>query len=279
MELGKKQILYMDHRTDFGVYLRDSEETEGPNECVLLPRRQVPPGLGEGDAVEVFLYKDSDDRLIATREEPAMELHEIAVLEVAQVNRVGAFLKWGLSKDLLLPYGEQTRKVEKGERVPVALYVDKSSRLCATMKIYDYLTSDAPYRKDDEIDGTVISVNPEYGAFIAVDNRYHGLIQKKEMIRRLLPGEMVHCRVSGVRDDGKLNLSLRKKAHVQMDDDAETILDKLEYNEGFLPFHDKSSPDDIRREFSMSKNEFKRAIGRLYKQRKIRIENDGIYMS
>ena len=277
MELGKKQTMYADHKTSFGIYLSDGGEVAGREDTVLLPGKEAPSYLDVGDEIEVFLYKDSDDRLIATTEEPALELGEIAVLEVAQVNKIGAFLKWGLPKDLLLPYAEQTRKLQKGDRIPVALYVDKSERLCATMKVYDYLSSDAPYQKDDEADGTVISVNPEYGAFVAVDDRYHGLIQKKELIRKVHPGEYVRCRVLAVRDDGKLNLSLRKKAHVQMDEDAMRIDEKLKENDGYLPYHDKSSPEDIRREFAMSKNEFKRAIGRLYKMRKIRIEKDGIY--
>ncbi len=277
MILGKKQMMYVDHKTDFGLYLADSEPGDKKQDCVLLPRKQVPPGLKRGDEIEVFLYRDSDDRLIATRETPAIELGQLGVLEVAQVNKIGAFLKWGLSKDLLLPYSEQTRKVEKGDRLPAVLYVDKSSRLCATMKVYDYLSTDSPYRKEDMVSALVISLNPEYGAFVAVDRLYHGLIQKKELIRKVRPGEEVECRVVAVREDGKLNLSLRRKAYIQMDEDAMKIDEMLKENDGFLPFHDKSAPEDIRREFGMSKNEFKRAIGRLYKMRRIRIEKDGIY--
>ena len=277
MILGKKQILYVDHKTDFGVYLADSKEGAKKKDCVLLPRKQVPSGVEEGDEIEVFLYRDSDDRLIATRETPAIELGQLGLLEVAQVNRIGAFLKWGLAKDLLLPYSEQTRKVEKGDHLPVVLYVDKSNRLCATMKVYDSLRTDSPYKKDDLVSGLVISLNPEYGAFVAVDRTYHGLIQKKELIRKIRPGEEVECRVMAVREDGKLNLSLRQKAHIQMDEDAMRIDKMLKENDGYLPFHDKSAPEDIRREFGMSKNEFKRAIGRLYKMRKIRIDQDGIY--
>jgi len=226
--------------------------------------------------VEVFIYRDSDDRMIATTNEPAMEVYGLAVLEVAQVTKVGAFLKWGLEKDLLLPYSEQTVKVKKGDRFLTALYIDKSERLCATMKVYDYLREDSSYKKDDIVEGTVFNVNPEFGAFVAVDDRYNALIQKKEVVRELRIGERVKARVTSVRPDGKLYLSLREKAYIQMDVDCAGIMDKLAAHGGFLPYHDKSSPEDIRREFGMSKNEFKRAIGRLYKQKKILIQKDGI---
>lgn len=147
--LGKKQMLRVVKLVDFGVYLGTEEEK------VLLPKKQVPEGTKTGDELEVFLYKDSSDRLIATTAEPALTLGALAVLPVADTGRVGAFLEWGLEKDLLLPFKEQTAMVEKGDKVLVALYVDKSRRLCATMKVYDRLLTDSPYKKDDHVSGTV----------------------------------------------------------------------------------------------------------------------------
>ncbi len=276
IELGKKQELFVDHKTDFGVYLSDSNMPDQEKECILLPRRQVPAGIRQGDKIEVFVYKDSSDRPIATTQTPAMELGEIALLNVVQVTKIGAFMYWGLEKDLLLPFSEQTVKVEKGDKYLVALYLDKSERLCATMKIYDYLRTDSPYKQDDEVTGTVFSINPRFGAFVAVDQTYIGLIPMNEMVRKLNISDEVRARVTSVREDGKMNLSLRQKAYLQMDVDAGRIMEKLTANEGFLPYHDKSAPADIRKEFGMSKNEFKRAIGRLYKLHKIRITDNGI---
>ena len=277
IELGRKQTLYIDHTTDFGVYLCEEKELgKRGTECVLLPRRQVPKGAGKGSAVEVFIYKDSQDRLIATVNMPKLLLGEIALLEVLEVNKVGAFLDWGLEKDLLLPYSEQVIKVKKGEKYLVGLYVDKSERLCGTMKIYDFLRTDPAYKEGDEVRGMVFGKNPEYGVFVAVDNLYNGMIPQNEVIRNLRIGDIVEARVLTVREDGKMSLSLREKGYIQMDIDSVNIMEKLEENDGFLPYHDKSSPDEIRAEFGMSKNEFKRAIGRLYKNRKIVITSEGI---
>jgi len=278
IELGKIQKLYIDHKTDFGVYLSDHILERGEEDtCVLLPGKQVPRGADIGDEVEVFVYKDSRDRLIATTKTPKLTLGQVEVLDVVQVNKIGAFLYWGLEKDLLLPYSEQLVKVKKGDRYLFALYIDKSQRLCATMKIYDYLRTDSPYQVDDTVKGMVFSKNPEYGIFVAVDNRYLGLIPKNEIVRDFRIGEEIEVRVKEIREDGKMNLSVREKAYVQMDIDSGFIMEKLELNGGFLPYHDKSSPEEIKAYFGMSKNEYKRAIGRLYKMRKIRITPEGIY--
>ena len=278
IELGRIQHLYVDHKTDFGVYLCDHVRDKGDDsDCILLPRKQVPRGIRPGDEIEVFVYKDSQDRLIATTKSPMLTLGQVSELEVVQVNKIGAFLYWGLEKDLMLPYSEQVVKVKKGEKYLFALYIDKSERLCATMKIYDYLRTDSDYKVDDMVSGRVFSVNPQFGAFVAIDNCYLGMIPKNEMVRSFRIGELVEARVKERREDGKLNLSLREKTHVQMDIDAGYIMEKLEVNQGFLPYHDKSSPTEIKEVFGMSKNEYKRAIGRLYKMKKIRITSEGIY--
>ena len=271
MRLGVKQVLTVVKIVDFGVYLGSDEER------VLLPKKQVPEGIEVGDPIEVFLYKDSSDRMIATTNEPKLTLGELAVLTVADVGRMGAFLDWGLEKDLFLPFKEQTEKVEKGDQCLVSLYIDKSERLCATMKIYHLLRTDSPYKKDDTVRGTIYEVNREIGAFVAVDNLYSALIQKREMYGRMSAGQEIEARVAAVKEDGKRDLSVRGKIPQQMDEDAELILDCTETCGGRLPFTDKADPEQIKMEMGMSKAAFKRAVGRLLKQRKIQIREDGIY--
>lgn len=177
----------------------------------------------------------------------------------------------GLEKDLLLPFKEQSHPVSKGERCLVALYVDKSKRLAATMKVYSHMSNESPYHQDDLVQGWIYEINENLGAFVAVDYKYYGLIPKKELFGDYREGDQVECRVIKVRDDGKLDLSPRKKAHLQMNEDAETVLQALDRLNGVLPFNDKASPEIIRKEFQMSKNAFKRAVGRLLKEGRIRI--------
>ena len=266
--LGKKQKLVIVKKVDFGVYL---SEKEGSEEKVLLPKKQVPDGAKPGDSLEVFVYKDSKDRLISTTQDPKLELGGIAVLKVTAVTKIGAFLDWGLEKELLLPFREQTRRVSTGEEVLIALYEDKSSRLCATMNVYKYLDTDAPYKAEDRVTGTIYEISREFGAFVAVDNRYSALIPKKEFHENGRIGDRVEARVTSVKEDGKLNLSIREKAYLQMDEDAEYVLRVLDEYDGVLPFNDKVSPEIIERELHLSKNAFKRAVGRLLKEGKIEI--------
>ena len=270
MRLGEKQVLTVVKTVDFGVYLGSDEER------VLLPKKQVPEGIEVGDPVEVFLYKDSSDRMIATTKEPKITLGELAVLEVADVGRIGAFLDWGLEKDLLLPFKEQTVKVEKGDRCLVSLYVDKSGRLCATMKVYPLLRTDSPYKKYDMDRGTVYGISREFGVFAAVDDRYSALIPRREVYGRMFIGQQVEARVADVKADGKMDLSVRGRIPEQMDADAQQIMERIEKNGGCLPFTDKADPERIKMEFGMSKAAFKRAVGRLLKQGKVTIdENQG----
>jgi predicted RNA-binding protein (virulence factor B family) len=224
----------------------------------------------------VFLYKDSSDRLIATRREPLLTIGQTAVLKVKEVTKIGAFLDWGLEKDLLLPFHEQTGKVYPGDECIVALYLDKSSRLCATMKVYPYLKKNSPYRVEDQVRGRVYELSDNFGAFVAVDDQYSALIPKREGTAGLSVGSLVRARVTGVKEDGKLDLSIREKAYLQMDEDAEYVLQTIEEFDGVLPFDDKVSPEIIQREFGLSKNAFKRAIGRLMKQGRVEIKNGHI---
>ena len=193
------------------------------------------------------------------------------MLEVVDVGRIGAFLDWGLEKDLLLPFKEQTTKVEKGDRCLVSLYIDKSGRLCATMKVYPLLRTDPPYKKDDTVQGTVYEVSREFGVFVAVDNKYSALIPRREVYGRMYPGQKIEARVAAVKADGKLDLSIRHRIPEQMDADAQKIVERMEKSGGVLPFTDKADPERIRDELGMSKAAFKRAVGRLLKQGKINI--------
>ena len=266
MRLGEKQVLTVVKKVDFGVYLGSDEER------VLLPKKQVPEEIEVGDPVEVFLYKDSSDRMIATTKEPKLTLGNLAVLEVVDVGRIGAFLDWGLEKDLLLPFKEQTTKVEKGDRCLVSLYIDKSGRLCATMKVYPLLRMDSPYKKDDTVRGTVYEISRDFGVFVAVDDRFSALIPRREVYGRMYIGQQIEARVAAVKADGKLDLSVRGRIPEQMDADAQKIMDRIEKSGGGLPFTDKADPERIRDEFGMSKAAFKRAVGRLLKQGKVRID-------
>lgn len=273
IELGKIQKLQVLREREFGVYLGRAEDGETG---VLLPRKYVPEGIKPGEELEVFIYKDSEDRLIATTEKPLIQVGQVAVLEVKDVSKIGAFLDMGLEKDLLLPFKEQSHRVKRGEKCLVALYVDRSQRLAATMKVYTYMRSDSPYQKDDWVTGTIYELSDKLGAFVAVDNQYYGLIPRSEMFRDYREGEVVEARVSKVRSDGKLDLNPQAKAYQQMETDAETIMKVIDELGGELPFNDKVSPEVIRREFGLSKNAFKRAVGRLLKENRITITEETI---
>lgn len=274
IELGKKQILTVVKKVEFGVYLADL--TEGEEEKVLLPAKQVPSGCERNDSLTVFVYRDSKDRLIATTREPVLEVGGLALLTVKELGKFGAFLDWGLEKDLLLPFKEQTAPVQTKDQCLVTLYIDKSNRLCATMKVYHYLKTDSPYTKDDQVEGLVYEISKNFGIFVAVDHCYSGLIPKKEPAEGIRVGDRIQARVTEVKEDGKLSLSLRNKAYLQTEQDTEKLMRLIEQGGGILPFNDKAEPELIRKETGMSKNEFKRAVGRLYKQRLIMIEKDSI---
>ncbi len=238
--------------------------------------KQVPEDTQLNDSLTVFVYRDSEDRLISTTREPVLEVGGLALLTVKQVGKIGAFLDWGLEKDLFLPYKEQTKPVKPGEQCLVSLYVDKSGRLCATMKVYHYLRTDSPYHKDDRVEGFVYEISKNFGVFVAVDNCYSALIPRTEPAGDVKEGDRITARVTEVKEDGKLSLSIREKAYIQIGEDAKKLLALLEEEGGSLPVGDKSSPELIREKTGMSKNEFKRAAGNLYKQRIIKIEENCI---
>lgn len=278
LRLGERQELAIIKEVAFGVYLADPQDGVHAEEKVLLPGKEVPKNAQIGDSISVFIYRDSKDRMIATTRQPQLSVGQTAVLKVKEVGRIGAFLAWELEKDLLLPFKEQTRAVKEGEECLVALYIDKSGRLCTTMKVYPYLRLDSPYQKDDRVSGRVYEVTERYGVYVAVDDCYSALIPKTEPVNGLSAGDWIEARVSQVLEDGKLTLSLREKAYIQMNSDALRIMEMMKVRGGKLPFNDKADPELIRNETGMSKSEFKRAVGNLYKQRLIVIEADGIKM-
>lgn len=274
MKLGEKQKLVVVKIVEFGIYLAEHREDETR---VLLPFKQVPKGIGLGEEIEVFLYKDSKDRLIATTNTPRLLLGGFAALKVKEVGKIGAFLDWGLEKDLFLPYKEMMEKVEKGDEILVTLYIDKSRRLCGSMKgIYELLDKDSPYKKDDIVSARVYEKGGDFGTFLAVDDRYSAMIPKFEDCSSLRIGDVIEAKVANVKPDGKLDLTRREKAYIQMDEDAKKVLKVIEEYAGVLPFNDKVSPEIIQREFQMSKAAFKRAVGRLYKEHKIEISEKSI---
>lgn len=274
-QLGKNQELVVVKAVDFGVYLGE-ELNASIDDRVLLPKKQVPAGCNVGDKLSVFLYKDSKDRIIATTSSPILTVGEVGMLTVSQVTNIGAFLDWGLEKDILLPYKEQTKRVKAGEQVLVALYIDKSKRLAATMNVYEYLQRESEYKKDDMVTGTVYQTSEEFGAFVAVDNRYSALIPKREIYGEVRVGDQIQARVTGVKPDGKIDLSIREKAYLQIEKDAAKILAIIDSFDGVLPFTDRANPEVIKRETQMSKNEFKRAVGNLLKKGKIEIKENCI---
>ncbi|MCR4590993.1 MAG: S1 RNA-binding domain-containing protein [Lachnospiraceae bacterium] len=277
IELGKISELKIARILPQGAYLSEDETgTKGDGQSVLLPSSQVPSGASVGSRISCFIYRDSEDRLIATTAKPLITLGEVRRLKIKEVSKIGAFLDIGLERDLLLPFSEQTYRAEEGSYVLASMYVDKSGRLAATMKIYEHLSTDSPYKAEDEVTGTLYQISRNFGAFVAVDDMYSGLIPAKEFNGEAREGERINARVTKVLEDGKLNLSIRKKAYLQMNEDGETLIAYLAGHDGRIPFTDKADPELIRETFRMSKAAFKRAVGHLLKEGRVHITADSI---
>ena len=280
--IGEYETLMVLRETDFGVYL-GKEESTGPQEeqpSILLPKKQFPDGLKTSDRIRVFIYRDSEDRPIATTHTPKIQLGEFAYLEVKAVTKLGAFLDWGLEKDLFVPFQEQEEPLEVHQKVLAYMYLDRSGRLSATTRVYDRLSpaGKQEFREQDDFSGIVYRTEKNFGAFVAVypkeadpKRMIFGLIPSQQVFHRFRLGEEVAGRVVRVRKDGKLDLSVRARDFEQISADAETILKKMEEYGGMLPFSESASPEIIRRELEMSKNGFKKALGSLLKAGKIRI--------
>lgn len=280
IKVGKRQTMLVDHFASVGAYLVPVlvEEEEEKIE-ILLPNNELKEReLQEGEEVEVLIYRDSEDRLIATFRKTEALVGTLAKLEVVDTNpRLGAFLDWGLTKDLLLPVSQQEVRAEIGKRYLVGIYEDSKGRLSATMKIYNFLLPNHDFSKNDTVKGTVYRVNDEIGVFVAVEDRYFGLIPKSECFQAFEVGEELDLRIIRVREDGKLDVSPRVILSEQISKDAEVILQKMRILKDHFRFNDDSSPEDIKDYFSMSKKAFKRAIGQLLKQGLIDKKEDGYF--
>lgn len=272
IEIGITQQLTVVKIVDFGAYLDG-----GPYGEILLPKRYIVTELAEGDEIEVFIYFDSEDRIIATTEKPYVMVGECAFLNVVQVNRHGAFLDWGLSKDLFVPFREQMVKMQEGKSYCVRVYVDeKTQRIAASTKIESYFPDYfPPYKVDQEVDILVHS-KTDLGFKVIVEDSFWGLIYQNEIFEPIAPGDAKTAFIKKVREDGKIDLTLQKIGFSKMTDVQSFVLQKLIDNDGFLPYNDKSTPEQIQQEFAMSKKNFKMTIGMLYKQRKIAILKNGI---
>ncbi len=279
IKTGYRQKLKVVKKVEFGVYLSEEGAGEKAEERVLLPASRVPEGTAVGDELDVFVYRDSEDRQIATHETPRVTIGTLARLKVVQVTKIGAFLDWGLEKDLFLPYAQQTYKVSEGDEILVTMYADKSDRLCAKMDVYKSLEDRSGYKKDDTVVGTVYLISNNFGAFVAVDDKYSALIPKKEMFgaaEKIEAGSKITARVARVLEDGRLELAVRDKGYVQRNEDADKIFEMIKAAGGTIGFYDKSDPELIREKTGMSKNEFKRAVGKLLKEDKITIGEGSI---
>lgn len=280
IQIGRWNKLTIIRSKDFGAYLG---EKDNPSETVLLPRKQLPEGAKAGTEMEVFIYRDSEDRLIATVNKPYITMDKMAKLKVKNVTSLGAFMDWGLEKDIFLPFKEQTAKVEEGREYLVRMYADKSDRLCVSMKLYNYLdklpaadSEEAVYKNGDSFTGTVYEYKKDMGAFVAIDDKYNGLIHANELFSKVYVGDSISGRIVTIREDGKADLAMRKLAYKQMDDDSEMVYRIIKSYRGCLPFTDKADPELIKKEFGLSKNAFKRAIGHLLKEGKIVIKEKSI---
>lgn len=274
IQLGQYNRLKAVRSTRHGMYLADEEGRE-----VLLPRKYVPGDLAEEGYIEVFIFNDSEDRPTATTIQPKILLHQVALLQVKQVNKFGAFLDWGLEKDLLVPFREQRSEMVKGKSYLVYLYIDEESqRLVATNKWQRFINNENLTVKEEEEVDLVVANTTDLGTNVIINHRHLGLVYKNEIFRRIYPGDQIKGFIKHIRPDNKIDVRLRQQGYAHVEPNAEKILQILRKNDGFLGLHDGSSPDDIRSQLEMSKKTFKKAIGALYKRQLIEIKSKGIYL-
>ncbi len=267
MQLGQVQELTIERIQSVGAFLTGN---------LLLPKKFLTPSMKVGDKVRVFVLRDSEDRPVASTQEPKIQCGGLAMLTVKDVTRIGAFLDWGMDKDLFLPFQEQLHRVKVGEKVLVACYIDKSERICATMRVNPFFQKPDSVRVNETLEGEVYAVNPDLGAFVLVEGRYNGMIANDQRKAALRVGQKIHARVMRIKPDGKIDLSMNSKAHEELDRDAHQIATLLKANGGFLRVNDKSDPQKIRTLFGFSKAQFKRSVGHLLKLGMIKFEGDGI---
>ncbi|MFI5163852.1 MAG: S1 RNA-binding domain-containing protein [Bacteroidia bacterium] len=275
INLGVYNSLAVLRRAEQGFYLGDDS-----GESVLLPNRYIPAGAEIGDTLNVFIYNDSEDRIIATTLAPKITLNKFACLEVVSVTDHGAFLDWGLMKDLFVSFNEQKNKLEVGQYPIVFLYLDKiTNRLAASCKLNKFLKNETiDLKEKDEVE-LLVAEKTDIGINVIINDRYKGILYQNEIFQTLHYGERVKGYIKKIREDNKIDVSLQKPGYENVPPNEEKILAKLKENKGFLKLNDYSSPEEITTILEMSKKTFKKAIGSLFKQRKIRIEKDGIYLS
>jgi predicted RNA-binding protein (virulence factor B family) len=275
MELGKYNILRVERKTDFGLFLEDEERNE-----VLLPNRYVTPDLAKDDEIKVFIYKDSEDRIVATTEEPKLVLGEFTCLKATDIAPFGAFMDWGLQKDLLIPNKEQRFDIEKDEEHIVCLFIDEQTdRITGSTKINKYLSKDhSEFIPWQEVD-LMMGEKTDLGYEAIINGTHLGLVYHNEVFQKLSYGQKLKGYIKNLREDDKIDLTLQKQGYANVEPNAQRILDILKDNNGSLPYNDKSNPEDISSRFEMSKKTFKKALGTLYKNKQISIEDDGIKLS
>lgn len=272
LSLGKMNTLKVLRKVDFGLYLEG-----GPTGDILLPTRYVPKGTKIGDELEVFLYLDQEERPIATTQRPKAMVGDFACLTVAWTNEHGAFLDWGLMKDVFCPFREQKMRMEKGRSYVVYIHIDEESyRIVATAKVERWLSKDMPHYKPNEEVEILVWQKTDLGFKVIVDNKFQGLVYSSQVFRELHTGDRLKAYVSTVRPDGKLDISIQKTGYEQSLDFAERLYEYLFRHDGYCPFTDKSPAEDIYAEFQVSKKVFKKAVGDLYKRRMITLAPDGI---
>lgn len=277
IELGKYNTLKAFRETEFGWYLID----ESASEEVLLPNRFVPEQLQEGDMLEVFIFNDSEDRVTATTQTPDIVRGEFACLQVAEVTKFGAFLKWGMDRDLLVPFGEQRRPMEEGDWYIIYLYLDEQTdRLVGSNKWAKYVEHEnIELEVGQEVD-LLIAEGSNLGVKVIINNKYQGLIFQNEIFHNIHRGDRMKGYIKIIREDGKIDVSLQKQGYVNtISDISNKVLTEIKNRGGFLNLTDKSAPGEIYAQLEMSKKNFKKAVGGLYKQKLIRIEKDGIYLN
>lgn len=274
IELGKFNQLEVVKEVDFGMYLDGGEEGE-----ILLPTRYVPEDCKIGDMLNVFLYLDMDERLIATTLTPAVQVGQFACLEVSWVNEFGAFLDWGLMKDLFVPFREQKMKMQVGRKYVIHAHLDDESyRIVASAKVERYLSKDIPEYAPDEEVGILIWQKTDLGFKAIIDNKYSGLLYENEIFSPLETGMEMKAFVKQVREDGKVDLMLQKPGFEKVDDFAKTLLDYIKERGGKIYLNDKSPADEIYDTFGVSKKTFKKGVGDLYKKRLIALTENGIQL-
>ncbi|MEZ8142512.1 GntR family transcriptional regulator [Enterovibrio norvegicus FF-33] len=276
IKIGQLNTLTVVKEVDFGVFVDGGEDFGN----ILLPKRYVPKGTRLGDEIEVFIYFDSQDEIIATTEKPLAHVGQFAKLNCISTTPVGAFLNWGLPKDLLVPFSEQRIPLQEGRSYLVFLYMDNASgRIVGTTKFNKFLDkTPARYEKGEQVHVTIVE-ETDLGYKCAINDAHSGLLFKSEVFGKLFVGKSLRAYVKQMREDGKIDLSLQKLGRGKLDDLSEKVLHTLELKGGFLPVNDKSSPDEIFELFRTSKATFKKTIGSLYKERRIRIEQDGIHLT